>query len=95
MHQCYIADLLPFGSLFYITNGCSIIYEHFLRGTGSVHPSTPQQHRSSHILYILLLKKYSKVLIWGEELCWCKVDIRYNHISLLFEDWGDSIMEQI
>lgn len=55
MHQCYIADLLPFGSLFYITNGCSMTYEHFLRGTGSVPPLyTPTAQIVTHPLHTSL-----------------------------------------
>lgn len=71
-----------------------MIYEHFLGGTGSVPPSPDSTDHHMFFTYFFQ-EKYSKVLLRGEKFCWCKVDVRYNHISLLFEDWGDSIMEPI
>jgi len=77
-----------------------MIYEHFLGWTGSVPPVSScailPDSTGHHMLFTYFFQeKYNKVLLRGEEFCWCKVDIRYNHISLLFEDWGDSIMEPI
>lgn len=78
----YIADILPFGSS--LDEWLINIYEHFRQDTG--HPNIPPCPKEiSKWLNCKMMFFVTDLFLLGEEFCWCKLDIRYKY---LFVVWG-------